>query len=87
MKLDHHRSAKDLLPRIDRMFELSAGKIRSLESTWPPNGGAPVFTVAGRYQSRGWTEWTQGFQFGAAVLQFDATGETGVPRARPRADA
>ena len=59
------------------MFELSAGKIRSLESTWPPNGGAPVFTVAGRYQSRGWTEWTQGFQFGAAVLQFDATGETG----------
>jgi hypothetical protein len=58
------------------MFELSAKKIRSLESTWPERGGAPVFTVEGRYQSRGWTEWTQGFQFGAAVLQFDATGET-----------
>ena len=57
------------------MFELSARKIRSLESTWPASGGAPVFTVAGRYQSRGWTEWTQGFQFGAAVLQFDGTGE------------
>jgi unsaturated chondroitin disaccharide hydrolase len=76
MKLDRQRSAKDLLPAIDRMFELSARKIRSLESTWPPNGGAPVFTIAGRYRSRGWTEWTQGFQFGAAVLQFDATGET-----------
>ena len=25
--------------------------------------------------ARGWTEWTQGFQFGAAVLQFDATGD------------
>src|SRR6185503_7808439 len=36
---------------------------------------APVFTVNGRYQARGWTEWTQGFQFGSALLQFDATGE------------
>ena len=27
------------------------------------------------YQSRGWTEWTQGFQFGASLLQFDATGD------------
>src|SRR5262249_953213 len=30
---------------------------------------------AGSYTSRGWTEWTQGFQFGSALLQFDATGE------------
>jgi hypothetical protein len=30
--------------------------------------------VKGRYTSRGWTEWTQGFQFGSAILQFDATG-------------
>ena len=29
----------------------------------------------GEYTARGWTEWTQGFQFGAAVLQFDATGD------------
>ena len=29
----------------------------------------------GRYTARGWTEWTQGFQFGAAILQFDATGD------------
>ena len=57
------------------MFELSAGKIRSLDRSWPADAGAPVFTVEGQYRSRGWTEWTQGFQFGAAVLQFDATGE------------
>jgi unsaturated chondroitin disaccharide hydrolase len=75
IRLDRHRTPKDLLPKIDRLFELSAGKIRSLEHTWPEAGGAPVFTVDGRYQSRGWTEWTQGFQYGAAVLQFDATGE------------
>ena len=31
--------------------------------------------MRGQYTSRGWTEWTQGFQFGSAILQFDATGE------------
>jgi unsaturated chondroitin disaccharide hydrolase len=75
MLIDRHRTPKDLLPAIDRMFELSAGKIRSLEASWPASAGAPVFTVEGQYQSRGWTEWTQGFQFGAAVLQFDATAD------------
>ncbi len=34
-----------------------------------------MVTVRGKYTSRGWTEWTQGFQFGSALLQFDATGE------------
>ena len=34
-----------------------------------------MFTVEGVYRSRGWTEWTQGFQFGAPLLQFDATGD------------
>ena len=38
--------------------------------------GSPVFTVDGQYTSRGWTEWTQGFQFGSAILQFDATGDS-----------
>lgn len=64
-----------LLPKVRRMFELSAAKIRSIEETWLPASGSPVCTVNGRYASRGWTEWTQGFQFGSAILQFDATGE------------
>jgi len=64
-----------LEPKLRRMFELSAGKIRSIEKSWDPAQGAPVFTAGGRYTSRGWTEWTQGFQFGSAILQFDATGE------------
>ena len=34
-----------------------------------------MFTVAGKYTTRGWTEWTQGFQYGSALLQFDATSE------------
>ena len=75
MNPDPSLSPTGLVPAIDRMFELSAAKIRALESSWRAEDGAPVFTVEGRYQSRGWTEWTQGFQFGSAVLQFDATGD------------
>jgi hypothetical protein len=37
-----------------------------------------VFTVRGKYTSRGWTEWTQGFQFGSAILQYDATGDAAM---------
>ncbi len=65
-----------LVPKVRRMFELSAAKIRSIEGSWAPSQGSPVITASGRYTSRGWTEWTQGFQFGSAILQFDATGET-----------
>ena len=69
------RKPQDLLPSIDRVFDLSAQKITAIERSWNPSDGAPVFTVEGRYRARGWTEWTQGFQFGSALLQFDATGE------------
>ena len=75
MRLQTRRSPRDLLPGIDRLFDLSAAKIRAIEETWRPEDGAPVFTVQGRYQARGWTEWTQGFQFGSALLQFDATDD------------
>jgi unsaturated chondroitin disaccharide hydrolase len=75
IRLETRRSPRDLLPKIARVFALSAGKIQSIEDTWRPADGAPVFTVKGRYQARGWTEWTQGFQFGSALLQFDAEGD------------
>ena len=68
-------TAASLAPKLRRLFELSAEKIRSIEKTWSPAQGSPVITAGGRYTSRGWTEWTQGFQFGAAILQFDATGD------------
>lgn len=60
---------------ISRVFSLSEEKISSLQAEWNPAKGTPVFTVGGRYTSRGWTEWTQGFQFGSAILQFIATGD------------
>jgi len=65
----------DLLPRIQRLWEASAPKIRSIEQTCPPGEPSPVFTIRGQYTAKGWTEWTQGFQFGSAVLQYDATRE------------
>lgn len=75
IKIDNKLTPQKLVPAIERMFELSAQKISSIEKTWKPADGTPVFTVKGRYTSRGWTEWTQGFQFGSAILQFDATGD------------
>jgi unsaturated chondroitin disaccharide hydrolase len=76
LRIDARLEPRHLAPAIDRMFELSAEKILSLQKTWLPADGTPVFTVRGRYTSRGWTEWTQGFQYGSAILQFDATDET-----------
>ena len=75
LKINYTVRPAKLVPRILRLFELSAAKILMLEKTWSPSQGTPVFTVRGKYTSRGWTEWTQGFQFGSALLQFDATGE------------
>jgi unsaturated chondroitin disaccharide hydrolase len=75
VRIDHRLTARALVPRIGRLFELSAQKILSLEKTWEPARGTPVVTVKGKYTSRAWTEWTQGFQVGSALLQFDATGE------------
>jgi len=75
MLIDRTRTPAELLPKITRLFELSAAKIHAIEHAWRPEQGAPVFTVEGKYRARGWTEWTQGFQFGSALLQFDATGD------------
>ena len=75
IKIDSQLTPKKLLPKIYRLFELSAEKILSIEKSWKPEQGTPVFTVKGKYTSRGWTEWTQGFQYGSALLQFDAMGD------------
>lgn len=80
MKIDLSITPRRLLRRTDRVFELAARKIRALDAAWDPARGTPVFTVRGRYTSRGWTEWTQGFQFGMAFLAFDATGDEDLLR-------
>lgn len=73
MKLNESIQLSDLRAKISRVFELAGQKIQAIDNTWDPADGTPVFTVDGNYTTRGWTEWTQGFQFGCAVLQYDAT--------------
>ena len=68
-------SRGELKRKMGAMWELSARKIRSLERSAGSLAGAPVFTAGGLWTSRGWTEWTQGFQFGSALLQFEAAGD------------
>lgn len=75
MQIDQSLTASGLAKAAMRVFEVSAPKILSIEKGWNPSQGTPVFTRDGKYTSRGWTEWTQGFQFGSALLQFDAAGE------------
>ncbi|MXZ11020.1 MAG: glycosyl hydrolase [Gemmatimonadetes bacterium] len=75
MKVNVNIQPGDLKVRLNRFFELAAQKIRSIDSTWDPGQGTPVFTAGGKYTTRGWTEWTQGFQFGCAILGYEITGE------------
>lgn len=57
------------------VWEAGLRATRLLREAWNPERGAPVFTEAGRYTARGWTEWTQGFQFGNALYLFEAAGD------------
>src|SRR5258708_4780165 len=75
MEIDRTITVSDLSKPVERLFELAGRKVRLLEEKWDKSHGTPVFTVEGRYTTRGWTEWTQGFQYGCAILTFDATGD------------
>jgi unsaturated chondroitin disaccharide hydrolase len=75
IQLDSQLTAESLSPAIDRLFQLSGEKILRLQDRWNAARGTPVFTIQGEYTSRGWTEWTQGFQFGAPLYQFEMTGD------------
>jgi hypothetical protein len=75
MRIDSRLTPARLRRKLARVFDLADRKIRALDRSWDAARGAPVFTVRGRYATRGWTEWTQGFQFGMAFLQADATGD------------
>jgi hypothetical protein len=75
MKINATLTPAKLQPKLTRLFELAGQKIDLVNQSWNPAQGTPVFTIKGKYTSRGWTEWTQGFQFGMAFLQYDATGE------------
>ncbi|MBX2815152.1 MAG: glycoside hydrolase family 88 protein [Saprospiraceae bacterium] len=60
---------------LQHFWNLSGQKIRSIDREFDTAQGAPVFTEAGKYTTRGWTEWTEGFVYGSALLQYEATGD------------
>jgi len=66
---------EELRDKISNFWELSGRKILSIDNIYDHSKGSPVFTIDGKYTSRGWTEWTQGFEYGSSLLQFDATDE------------
>ncbi len=76
IQINYNLKPTDLSGKLERFWGLSGEKIFRIDRHYDAAKGSPVFTEAGRYTTRGWTEWTQGFQFGAALLQFDATGGT-----------
>lgn len=71
-------SPKDFDKKLEGFWQLSATKIKLIEDLYDDAKGSPVFTVEGKYTTRGWTEWTQGFQYGGAILQYDATGDAAM---------
>ena len=62
---------QSLAPAIRRAVVLASEKTLRLDRRWNLSEGAPVFTANGRYTARSWTQWTQGFQYGNALLCFE----------------
>ena len=73
--IDYNPEPVDFLDKLDKFWYLSGQKIRLIETYYNEAQGSPVFTVEGKYSTRGWTEWTQGFQYGSAIIQYDAAGD------------
>ncbi|MBI3119623.1 MAG: glycosyl hydrolase, partial [Candidatus Hydrogenedentes bacterium] len=67
MQIDNSLDVAGLSPAVARFFDLAAGKILRLHAEWDPARGTPVFTAAGKYTTRGWTEWTEGFLYGCQL--------------------
>jgi len=75
MKIDFDLDISSLKDRLGQFWQLAAEKMILLDREYDTSQGSPVFTISGKYTTRGWTEWTQGFQYGIPLLVFDAIGE------------
>jgi hypothetical protein len=73
--IDTELSTNDLRHLLEKFWDLSGQKVKDIGQHYDSSKGSPVFTVKGKYTTKGWTEWTQGFQFGSSILQYDATGD------------
>lgn len=80
MKIDATRTPQDLQAGITRLFDLASAKTQAIAARWDISMGAPVVTRAGKYAGRNWTQWTQGFAYGNAVLCYDITRDPALLR-------
>ena len=78
IKINPDLKPSNLSRKLKRFWELSAEKINLIEKHYDDSRGSPVFTIKGNYTTRGWTEWTRGFQYGSVILQYDITGENSL---------
>jgi hypothetical protein len=75
MQINQELTIEHLGSQVDQFWQLSEDKIKSIQLGYDESLGSPVVTIDGVYQPRSWTDWTQGFQYGSSILQFDATGD------------
>src|ERR1700745_3561483 len=75
IKINLTLKPSDLAAKLNWFWQLSGEKINLIKNYYDDSKGSPVFTSQGKYMTRGWTEWTQGFLYGSMILQYDETGE------------
>ena len=75
MILDKSLRPSDLGPVLQHFWDISAEKVILLSGRNDLDGGPATHTVSGKYRGRPWTDWARGFQYGSALLQFEATGD------------
>lgn len=73
MQINYKIELKDFGPKLESFWDLATVKIALIEKNFDGKRGSPVVTAGGIYKPKGWTEWTQGFQYGIPILVFDVT--------------
>lgn len=75
MVINETLDIKSFAEPLKDFWQIAIEKVKMIDRDYNDSQGSPVFTINGKYTSKGWTEWTQGFQFGIPLLIFEATGE------------
>jgi len=78
MKIDKSINIHILEKPLANFWDIAKAKVEIIEQEYDDSQGSPVFTIKGKYSTKGWTEWTQGFQYGIPLLIFEATGDEGM---------
>ncbi len=76
MNINSQLKPEHLADKINKLWSLSGDKLKSMTSTLKGAEGSPVVTVNGTYKPRSWTDWTQGFQFGSELFQYNNSGDS-----------